>query len=429
MNGKDLMFEKFFFEPDRWDKAIKNGKLKGISKWELHEMCDPKWRAQLAVQVYSGCYKTAPPHMALIPKDKPGEFRTVFVNEPKDRVIFSMMNDLFVEEFRDLIHPHCVSYLPGIGTGKIVKWISGILAKAKPLKGFIGWKSDLSKYFDSVPLWAVDAMFDKMQEINHSSIIEAARQYYHQDLAFDTEGNLVEKYQSLKQGCAVASFLADALLYEMDDKLTEMAKAVGGVYYRYSDDCLYIGRNYEKAMEVMKTELTRFELTLNPKKVQYIKPTEWFKFLGWNLKGDLRTLSARRIKDFHKNIFNRTMKQKASGKKALRKVMWYLYGGEHSWASAVLPVINIPGDVDELDRFVKDCIRCCEIGRFKAKDVGGLGVNYHPTYTISRGTGAAVKTARERTQPEIEGYLGLNAARNALLTDHAAYETLIRGLL
>lgn len=429
MNERDLIFEKFFFEQGRWDKAIQNGKLKGIPKWELHEMCDPKWRAQLSVQVFTGCYKTAPPHMALIPKDKPGEFRTVFVNEPKDRVIFSMMNDLFVEEFRQMIHPHCVSYLPGIGTGKIVRWISDILVKAKPIRGFIGWKSDLSKYFDSVPLWAIDRLFDKMQKTNPSKIIEAARQYYHQDLAFDTKGNLVEKYQSLKQGCAVASFLADALLYDMDEKLTQMAKAVGGIYYRYSDDCLYIGGNYKKAMAVMRSELAKFELTLNPNKVQYIKPNEWFKFLGWNLKGDLRTLSEHRIKDFQKNIFNRTMKQRTTGRKALRNVTWFLYGGEHSWASAVLPVINVKSDIDELDKFVKDCVRCCEIGRFKAKDVGGLGINYHPTYTISRGTGAAIRTAMERTAPEIAGYLSLNAAKNALMTDHAAYETLIRGLL
>lgn len=423
---EDKLFEKFFFEPERWEKAIRKGIEKGISRAELSEMCRPEWRRNLAFQFLTGNYRTAPPHMALIPKDKPGEFRTVFVNEAKDRVILSMINDLMIEEFRqDMIHPHCVSYLPGIGTGKIVTWISGILEKAKPTKGYIGWKSDLSKYFDSVPLWAVDALFDKMPK---SCVIEAARQYYHADYAFDTEGNLVQKYQSLKQGCAVASFLADALLFDMDEKLTQMAKQVGGVYYRYSDDCLYIGRNYEEAMRVMKAELARFELTLNPKKVQYIKPGEWFKFLGWNLNGDLRTLSASRVKKFQKEIYNRTMRKARNGKTATTLAMWYMYGGEHPWAG-VLSVINVPEDVKAMDEFVKDCIRCTEIGRRKPKDVGGLGVDYHDDYTITRGKGQAVRTARERTPAELPGYLSLNAARNALLTNHVAYETLLRGYL
>lgn len=425
---EDKLFEKFFLESERWERAIKKGIEKGIPRAELSEMCRPEWRRNLAIQFLTGNYKTAPPHMALIPKDKPGEFRTVYVNEAKDRVILSMLNDLFVEVFRDMIHDHCLSYLPSIGTGKIVKYISPVLLEAKSIRGYVGWKIDLKKYFDSVPLWAIDKLYDKMKKRYKSCVIDASQQYYHQDLAFDTEGNLVEKYQSLKQGCAVASFLADALLYDMDAKLTQMAKSVGGTYYRYSDDCLYLGVNYEEAMEVIKTELARFELTLNPKKVQYIKPGEWFKFLGWNLKGDKRTLSASRVKKFQTEIYNRTMRKARNGKTATTLAMRYLYGGEHPWAG-VLSVINVPEDVKAMDEFVKDCIRCTEIGRRKPKDVGGLGVDYHAEFTISRGKGQAVRTARERTPAELPGYLSLNAARNALLTNHAAYETLLRGYL
>lgn len=425
---EDKLFEKFFFEPERWERAIKTGIGKGIPRAELSEMCRPEWRRNLAVQFLTGKYLVAFPHMALIPKDKPGEYRTVYVNEAKDRVILSMLNDLFVEVFRDMIHDHCLSYLPSIGTGKIVKYISPVLLEVKSIHGYVGWKIDLKKYFDSVPLWAIDELYDKMRKKYKSCVINAAQQYYHSNHAFDTEGNLVEKYQSLKQGCAVASFLADALLFDMDEKLTQMAKQVGGVYYRYSDDCLYLGVNYEEAMEVIKAELARFELTLNPKKVQYLKPGEWFKFLGWNLKGNLRTLSASRVKKFQKEIYNRTMRKARNGKTATTLAMRYMYWGEHPWAG-ILSVINVPEDVKAMDEFVKDCIRCTTIGRRKPKDVGGLGVDYHDDYTITRGKGQAVRTARERTPEVLPGYLSMNVARNALLTNHAAYETLLRGYL
>lgn len=71
---EDKLFEKFFFEPERWGKAIKIGREKGIPKQELSEMCSPEWRKNLAILFLTGKYRTAPPHMALIPKDKPGEY-------------------------------------------------------------------------------------------------------------------------------------------------------------------------------------------------------------------------------------------------------------------------------------------------------------------------------------------------------------------
>lgn len=131
----DRLFEKFF-EAERWEKAIKKGRKKGIPSAELSEMCRPEWRRNLAFQVATGMYRAAFPHEAMIPKDKPGEFRIVFVNEAKDRVILSIANDVYIDEYRNtMIHPHCVSYLPGYGTGKTVKRISPILEREAKKNG------------------------------------------------------------------------------------------------------------------------------------------------------------------------------------------------------------------------------------------------------------------------------------------------------
>ena len=43
-----------------------------------------------------GKYEISPPHTAQIPKDN-GEFRTVYVNEPMDRVVLGIANDLRFE--------------------------------------------------------------------------------------------------------------------------------------------------------------------------------------------------------------------------------------------------------------------------------------------------------------------------------------------
>lgn len=419
----DILFEKMFFEPERWEKAIATAKEKGIDKSELSLLCDPNIRVHLAERILNGNYAISPPHMQLIPKDKPGEFRTVYINENIDRVFLSMVNDLLMEMFRDMIHPACKSYQTGIGCGKVVKEVVSHLVNIKGNN--IGWKSDLSKYFDSVPLYAIDELFDMIEKkIGKSSIIDVVRLYYHQDWCFDTDGNLIQHYQSLKQGCAVASFLADALLCRMDDKLSNFAKERGGYYCRYSDDCLYIGSCYELAMDMMKTELAKFKLTLNPKKVEYLHKDRWFKFLGFNLKGDKITLSKNRVKTFQKEIEKRTIKDRKAGPtRAKNNVNRYLYGGEYSWATSVLPIINVEEDIDELNLFVMDAIRAKITGKTK---IGGLGSVVTGDYTIHRGTGQNVKANRQKTPKEIDGYITLRCARNALLTDRAAYETLVR---
>lgn len=421
----DILFEKLFLEPERWEKAIEKAKEKGINNNELSKLCDPRVRAWVAEKILTGNYKVATPHTQLIPKDKPGEFRTVYINEDVDRVLLSMINDLFMERYAHMIHPACKSYQSGIGCGKVVQEVSKYISKVKSIN--IGWKSDLSKYFDSVPLWAIDGLLDKMERIDgKSTIIDVVRDYYHQDSCIDTNGNATEHYQSLKQGCAIASFFANALLYDMDRRLTLFAKENGGYYCRYSDDCLYIGDNYDYAMGIMKFFLQRMELKLNPKKIEYLSKDRWFKFLGFNLKGDKITLSKSRVKTFQKEIEKRSIKDRKAGvTKAKNRINQYLYGGKYSWATSILPIINVDEDIRQLNNFVMDCIRAKVTGKTK---IGGLGSVVTGEYTIQRGTGQNVTANRKKTPMVIEGYITLGCAREALLTDREAYETLIRRL-
>ena len=115
----------------------------------------------------------------------------------------------------------CKSYQSGIGCGKIVQEVSRQMIKTDNEK--VGVKLDLSKYFDSVPIKYVDEIFDRMEDkVGKSKIIDIVRKYYHTDLCFDFNGNLIEHFQSLKQGCAVASFLADAVLYHLDDTVSKL---------------------------------------------------------------------------------------------------------------------------------------------------------------------------------------------------------------
>jgi hypothetical protein len=169
------------------------------------------------------------------------------------------------------------------------------------------------------------------------------------------------------------------------------------------------------------------QMTLNPKKVEPVLKNKWVKFLGFNIKGDKITLSSSRVKSFQREIAARTIKQRqTSMARAVNSVNNYLYRGDgkYSWATSVLPIINVEKDIETLNLYVMDAIRACVTQK---KKIGGLGsVSDQDDYTILRGTGKNVKANRNKTEKEIKGYLTIGCMQNALLTRRAVYDALVR---
>ena len=418
----DILLQKFF-EKERWEQALEIGVDKHIDKGELRKLTSPEVRLALYSAIASDNYEIAPPHQVQIPKDN-GDMRIVYVNENVDRIFLSIVNNLFFEMFPEFVHKSCKSYQSGIGCGKVVQEVSGQAFNTKTRE--VGIKADLTKYFDRVPIRYIDEIFDRMEaKVGKSKVIDVVRKYYHTDLCFDFNGKLIEHYQSLKQGCAVASFLADAVLYNIDKTVSEL-----DIYYvRYSDDLLALGNEWKKAYAMIKKMLDEMELELNPKKVEILYKDRWFKFLGFYIKGNQITLAKSRVKSFQKEIEARTIKQRnISITKAINQVNSYLYkgDGQYSWVTSVLPIINVDRDIDVLNTFAMDCIRACGTGK---KKIGGLGsVNDKEDHTILRGIGKNVSANRCKTEKEIEGYLSLRCMQNALLTSRPVYETLVRSI-
>lgn len=415
---------QMFFDIDRWTKAIEKGVGKDIRKDQLILLTGENTRIAIADAMRKGKYEISPPHTAQIPKEN-GEFRTVYVNEPIDRVILSIANDLLFDLMPEMVHVSCKSYQTKIGCGKVVTEVSNKMV-ATEKDGYFGWKSDLSKYFDSVPVQYIDEAFDKVEaQHGHSALIDVLRKYYHCDLYFDEDNNLLRQYQSLKQGCAVASWLADVLLYDLDEELSQM----DGFYTRYSDDMLFVGEEYGKAMSVLQSRLEEKTMKLNPKKVEYLTMDKWFKFLGFSIKGSMISLSSSRIKTFQHEIEKRTIRKPGiTLTKAINAVNRYLHkgNGEFSWATQILPVCNVRKDLDELNKFVMDCLRAVQTGKRK---VGGLGyVKTKSDGCIVRGLGRNVKANRGKTVGGIPGYLTLGCMQNAILTRRAVYNTLVASL-
>ena len=176
------------FQHDVWQEMIDKANEKGINLALVKQLCIPQVRVQLYERIVNGQYEIAPPHIARIPKDVPGEYREVYVNEDVDRIVLTLINDCICKLFPDLIHKQCKSYQKGIGCQEVVQTITKEISKLNIIKSdnFIGYKADLSKYFDSVRIEIIDNVFDTFEkklgfEIGTEPVINVLRKYYHND--------------------------------------------------------------------------------------------------------------------------------------------------------------------------------------------------------------------------------------------------------
>lgn len=449
---------KMMFEHKRWQDMIDRANEKEIDLTVLKQLCDPKVRVQLYNAIKSFNYLIVPPHIARIPKDN-GDYREVYVNEAVDRIVLTLINDCLNELFGDMIHPCSKAYQKGIGSQEVVLMASKEICKKNNIKNdninngdtFIGYKADLSKYFDSVKIEIIDSIFDEWEsrlgfEIGTEPVIAILRKYYHNDFVFDINKNLIKHYGSLKQGCSVAAILANVVLYEVDNVLSKM----NILYIRYSDDILMIGEDAELAKQTLESMLVNYGLSLNPKKVEKLYSDQWFKFLGFNIKGDQITLSKNRINNLMEEIFNKTIaKPWITPWQAKKNIKDYLYGsGEgYSWATSAFNALqNCETDIVILNNWIMDCIRLCEIRHEYNKkrrkdgkkskeiiyhwdDIGGIGVVTNlPDRTMIRGKGSKIKTAKERTQKEIEYYYSIGCLLNCYKMGKPIYEACVRGM-
>lgn len=447
---EDKLLSKMF-EYSRWVELLEKADEKGINKTVLRQMSSPQVRLELYNRIKNGQYEIAPPHALLIPKDN-GDFRTVYANEDVDRILLTLINDSMMELFKKYIHPSCVSYQKGLGTQEIVSNIPKTMEKlCKDKDKPVAVVSDYSKFFDRISIEAIDDCLDKMErelgfKVGCEPVIEIVRRYYHCNLYFDVDGNLVEEYKAIKQGSATAAILSCMILYDLDEYMANKYP----LYIRYSDDSLTCAEDIDEAVDDINRLASQYGIQLNPSKIKPVYVDKYFKFLGFNIKGDTITLSKNRWKKLAKEIAKATIeKPNIHPNQAKQNVKCLLYGDGDGYSfatSAFGAMQNCEKDVEIINSYIMDCIRLTEVRynynkerkakglkprviKYTSQHVGGIGVvDNLPDRTLIRGCGKKVKTARQRTQKEIEHYKSVCCLLKCYKLGEPIYESVVRGI-
>lgn len=432
---------KLFFDKDLWEKAVNHCVNKGIKPYELEQYTNAEFRAYFLSVLLEGKYKVAPPRVALIPKEKKGEYRKVYVNTVFDRLILTIINAVYCKLYGDRINPKCVSYQKGLGVKKIIRnIINEIQNSNKRNQKLLGYKVDISKYFDNVNRETMNSVLESVS--TNSALDKVLYDYYNDDIIMDENGCLIEKYKSLCQGCAPSAFFANLVLKNIDEELGKMCE----VYYRYSDDLLIIGSNPNAALEKLADLLEEKGLKINPNKVEPLYNDSWFTFLGCKIKDNMVSLGEKSLNNFIREIDFRLPKQKECRngcsekelKKVIRSINRYLYtafiqnSSQFGWGEYFFGIVTCEKDIEALDQWLKDKLRAYVTGKNKGWQIGGLGsVNTEKDFTIIRGKGSSVNYNLKKTEGMLErcGYVSMHHLYKVFKIDHDAYLAEINRLL
>lgn len=412
----DNLLDIFVMDNQYHEKAIAHAQEKGMALNNLNVLMQPEAWEILGDLIYNGEYETKPTTIHYLDK-KTGnpltydqamarqmkEVREIYVMEPLDRVVWNMFYQICYDRFSDLIHPNCVSYKRKVSTGTVAVEVSKELKK---MGRYNGTKDDLSKYFDSVPIEVIDQMLDKMERMEPSKIWKVIRKFYHDNRVI-INGKEVERYGSLKQGCAFACLLADIILWDVDEKIS----ALDVLYKRYSDDILIIGRDSVKARYMLGRLLEDKGLKLNPKKTEYITEKNWFSFLGFKFKGGDISVAEKTLKGIQHKVkvmtFSVTRQKKRPATKAeirkmIKDIQYYFFTAyaksqeNFGMGCYLFATVNVEHDLIEIENYIKDALRAAYTNK---SDIYGLG-SVDGKYAVTHGKGRNVAMNYTKTHGE-----------------------------
>lgn len=369
-------------DPAIWQDVLNRTRRKkgrAIDMESFGAVADTVGRAKLVQSIADGSFTLSPPKTLYVDKLTGvylsykeavhrafKEVRTLYApSQPLDGLVLGVTSAIYNRLYGDQIHPCCRSYRRGVGVKKIIH--EDLIPRLRRHER--GYKLDLSKYFDSVNRETLDATL--MSIYSGSPLDTLVWRHFHDDRVY-VNGELEDRYMSIRQGNALGTLLANLALRDIDARISSMDV----LYLRYADDILVLGPQADAALAEIRKMLATKGLTLNDKKTQVIDIRRPFTFLGCEIadgKVDMSQESYDRIKRKirlicrpHKYIPKESREEQV---KAIRKINWLLRDGHYAdprnfgWERYFYSVIDNPTRVRMLDQYIREHIKGVYVGR------------------------------------------------------------------
>lgn len=426
----DEMLREFHLSRELHESAIQHSLDKKIKLSDVYCWYQPEAWDIVTEAIENGLYYPNPPfedyrdkktgdrityEQHLKQEESGRKVRHLAVLKVNDRICHNAFGNIIYNRFNQYTDPKNVSYKKGIGTKNIALDVSNTLVEYGECYLI---KSDLEGYFDNVPIEQIDKLLDWMESIEHSAIWKPIRYEYH-DNRIEINGEMTEKYMSLRQGNPIAAILSNLLLRHIDKEMDNY-----DVFYRrYCDDILIISKSKaetERAFGRFIEMLNEMGIKINDDKTKHYTQDDWFEFLGFSFKGGLRSVSEKTLRNLNVKINNITVgkgKQlhRPCTEKELRKMIkqlqTYLFTAyaenEENFGMGVylFGSVNVEHDLYAIEKRIRECLRACATNHYDINGIGYVtkrkgkdGKYYVPDYVIDDfNKGTNVKANHNKT--------------------------------
>lgn len=265
--------------------------------------------------VERGVYRWSVPRKVALVKAGTTKKRVVYIYSNRDRYVQGVLCKAIALCYDSKVHTDCYSYRTGVSTTTAVRKTFANL----DLNSMYVLKVDISAYFYSVRrdkiLNLLNHIFLGDNAVNENdylatNLLNILKPIYEDDrvwcpvgelngnhrsnLATEDERNtfeavhnmnsdrfhLINEFKSLTAGSSFSGFLANCLLYDLDEHIS---KIEGIKYARYSDDILIAHESKSVLIDIlaeMREMLAEYGLEINNKKVSWFEKDDIVTFLG-----------------------------------------------------------------------------------------------------------------------------------------------------
>lgn len=321
-------------------------------------------------------YRWSAPRLVKIPKSDGKSLRDIYIFNEHDSMLQKIINKILFSKEGHHINKNVFSYQKGKRTFDAAKHIQDRI-KSKLL---FGVKIDISNYFLSVSRDTIERTIEELVDDSDGRVLlknlfNVNRFYFKEEL--------VEMFLSIMPGAAISSFFANYILKDVDEFLQSSTE----VYARYSDDLIFFCETQElldSNVGKLKDLLSLIGLSINDRKVEYLKSDNTLEYLGLSISEDLIDVSSTTMNNIKRVIKNTCKKYRkelelsknknvsSNVKKAIQSINRKLYKGilnkdsEHksSRMSYVFSNITTDRSLKVLDYYICDCLNYVVTGKF-----------------------------------------------------------------
>jgi len=362
----------------------------------------------------------SPQILRKVPKDKPGDFREVYLNTLRDKVIQKAIASILTKEFEKFHYPNLYSYRgKSYGQMTAARKVSKLL-REQHHKLYI-FKTDVPDFTDNINQ---AIMLEKFRELlpNEPEVIELLEKYVRQQRC--TNGVISTPKMGIPTGSSLTTVCANLYLRELDRAMFRR----DAIYFRFGDDILLITRSQKEVDEgekIIDTILQKNKLRLSDEKTERYQPGEDLEYLGYRFQDktiDIASKSLRKYRLWIKEIlpknkfFEHPIHSPAALKEMVQRAVIDMNTeterglAQLPWIRS-FPIINTDESVKALDSYIKDRIRLCILGKLTVNARKSIPEAWFRELGYKSLTGAYYRISRRRPFGPYHGwrlYFGTN---------------------